>query len=84
MWDNVEDAFKDMDRKMDVAEYSLIARLLSSYRESLMQQGFTRREAMRLVESYSKFIYDLVIEDMLSSSSKSNKDDIEDDEDELD
>lgn len=56
-WDNWEEAFKEADSK----QYSTIAQSLAGYRKALMSEGFTRREAMRLVESYSNFIYDLTL-----------------------
>lgn len=73
-WDNVEAAFKELDAK----EYSFFANSLSAYLKSLMDQGFTRREAMRLVESYSRFIYDLSIEEFLHQK----HDELDEDEDE--
>lgn len=61
-WDNVDDMFRELDER----EYNLIAGALGNFRSSLMTNGFTRREALRLVETYSKFIYDMSIEEFLS------------------
>jgi hypothetical protein len=60
-WENLEDAFKELDRK----EYQVIAKALGDYRDSLMTQRFTRRESMRLVETYSKFLYDMSLEEFI-------------------
>lgn len=74
-WKNVEDAFKELDAK----EYTFFASSLSAYLSSLMTEGFTRREAMRLVEAYSRFIYDLTLEDFVNQEHKSN-DEFDEDE----
>lgn len=70
-WDNPEDAFRELDQK----EFVFFAQALAAYRESLIKEGFTRREALRLVESYSKFIYDMSVEDFLVNGSKEDEDD---------
>lgn len=65
-WDSPEDAFRELDEM----EYSLFAKALADYRNQLMKEGFTRRESLRLVESYSKFIYDMVVEEFLAQKRK--------------
>lgn len=78
MWDSIEDAFGELDKE----EYFFFARTMGAYMRSLMAEGFTRREAFRLVESYSKFVYDMVIEEVMAEKdSKSNDDDDQDDRD---
>lgn len=62
MFEDIEEAFKDLDKN----EFAFFATSLAGYRDSLMSKGFTRREAMRLVETYSKFIYDMSIEEFIS------------------
>lgn len=61
-WENLEEAFRELDDK----EFTVIAKALGDFRSSLMKNGFTRREALRLVESYSKFIYDMSIEEFIA------------------
>lgn len=56
-FDNWQDAFK----KADANQYGTVAKALAGYRRALMAEGFTRRETMRLVESYSAFIYDMTL-----------------------
>ena len=63
-WDNLEDAFKELEAR----EFAFLASCLGALRKSLMSEGFTRREALRLVESYSKFIYDLGMEEFIMRS----------------
>lgn len=62
MWDNLEQAFGELDRN----EYQFFAKTLGAYRRALEAEGFSRREAMRLVETYAKFVYDMVIEEIIS------------------
>jgi len=59
---NVEELFKELDEQQFVD----VAKSLAAYRGSLMKEGFTRRESMRLVEAYSKFLYDITLENFLS------------------
>lgn len=61
MWQNPAEAFKELDAK----EYSFFAQSLSAYLKALINEGFTRRESLRLVEAYAKFIYDLSIEEFI-------------------
>lgn len=61
-WESLEDAFKELDDQ----EFGVIATALGGFRSALMKNGFTRREAIRLVETYSKFIYDMSIEEFIS------------------
>lgn len=61
-WTNVEEAFKELDRK----EFNFFAQALGAYRKALVKEGFTRREAQRLVETYAKFIYDMSLEEFLT------------------
>lgn len=75
-WHTAEELFKELDQ----TEFKFFASALSAYRASLMNEGFTRREAMRLVEGYSKFIYDMSIEDFMVEKA-SNEDVDEDDDD---
>lgn len=63
MFDNVEDAFKDLDKK----EYDFFAKALGLFRDALVKEGFEREEAMVLVASYSKFVYDMGLEEFISS-----------------
>lgn len=72
MFDNLEDAFKQLDKK----PYEPVSKTLALFRESLMQHGFTRRESMRLLDTYAKFLYEWAIEEALRDSLPSN-DDIE-------
>lgn len=58
--------FEKEFKKLDSGEFTFFSKALSGYRNSLMAEGFTRREAMRLVEAYSKFIYDMSLEDYIS------------------
>lgn len=58
----VEDLFKELDDH----KFSHIAKPLAALRGELMKEGFTRRESMRLVESYSKFLYDAALEDIIA------------------
>lgn len=74
-WDNLEDAFKELEAR----EFAFLASCLGALRKSLMNEGFTRREALRLVESYSKFIYDLGMEEFIMRTRA--QDDAEDYED---
>lgn len=69
-WDNLEDAFKDIDKN----EFRFLAEALSSYRKSLMDEGFTRREAARLVESFAKYIYDMALEDFMVEKAREDVD----------
>lgn len=71
---NVADAFKDLDEN----EFSFFSTALAGYRDALMKRGFTRREAIRLVESYSKFIYDMSIEEFMAR--RAEEQDAKDDE----
>lgn len=80
MWDNLEDAFKDLDSN----EYNFFAKSLGSYLRALMVEGFTREEAFNLVESYSKFVYDMVIEEMISKSQAQSDDEESDSGSDLD
>lgn len=68
-WDSLEAAFKDLDSK----EFGFFADALGAYLKALMKAGFTREEAMKLVESYSRFIYDMSIEEFWATK----KDDID-------
>lgn len=72
---SVEDLFKELDQR----KFTNIARPLAAYRIELMKEGFTRREAMRLVEAHSKFIYDMCIEEFVT-----DQDEEEEMDDELD
>lgn len=58
-WDTVEDAFKELDKD----EYSIFSTALSTYFKALQESGFTRREAFRLIEGYSKFVYEMMVEE---------------------
>lgn len=69
----VEDLFNELDQ----SKFYEVAKPLADYRNELMKNGFTRREAMRLVETYSKFTYDLMIESMISDRHSSEIDDLE-------
>lgn len=83
-WDNVEDAFKELDKK----EFAFIASSLGAFRHALMAEGFTRREALRFVESYSRFIYEMSMEEFLADKEKqkenTNRKPFDDDVDLLD
>ncbi len=82
MYSDVEDAFKDLDKR----EFHFFASALAAYRKSLMDQGFTRREALRLVESYSKFIYEMSVEEFMSRKAKEDSEqdiDLDDDDDDV-
>lgn len=70
MFKNVEEAFKDLDEK----EFHFLAATLSAYRDSLLKHGFTRKEAMKLVEAYSKYIYDMSIEDYMKDDEEEDSD----------
>lgn len=76
-WENIEEAFKDLDAN----EFKFFAAALSSYRRSLMKEGFTRKEAMRLVDTYSKFIYDMSLEEFIVSRNEAIANDDDDDGD---
>lgn len=86
-WENLEQAFKDLDAR----EFTFFAAALASYRRSLMKEGFTRREALRLVETYSKFIYDMSIEEFIVEKRKEEEalldkqldDELDDDDDDV-
>lgn len=62
MWDNIEDAFKELDGK----EYAHYAKALGAYFKALLDEGFTREEAAPLVHTYSKFLYDMTLEEFTS------------------
>lgn len=70
-WDNPEDAFKELETK----EFSFFAKALAAYKRALVQEGFNDEEAMRLVEAYSKFIYDMSVEEYLTDPGEENEDD---------
>lgn len=78
-WDSLEEAFKDLDSN----EFAFFSKALSAYRRALMKDGFTRREAMRLVEAYSRFIYDMSVEEFMVQNDKKrfSSDDVDDDDD---
>lgn len=65
-WDNVEDAFKELD----VEQYDVFSGSLATYFQSLQKQGFTRREAFRLIEGYSKFVYDMAFEEYVAEENQ--------------
>lgn len=79
-WENLEEAFKDLDAK----EFEFFAAALGAFRQSLQKQGFTRREAMRLVETYSRFIYDMSLEDYIANKNRIDEDEEDDDVDGID
>lgn len=62
MWNNLEDAFKEIDAR----EFDFVAKALAAYRRSLTGEGFSQREAMRLVEGYAKYIYDMSLEEFIA------------------
>lgn len=75
-FENYEEAFKELDKK----EHVFFSRALGGYLKSLMQEGFTRREAFRLVEAYARFVYDMSIEEFISQKQREELgDDIDDD-----
>ena len=76
MWDNPEQAFRELDKN----EYNFFARTLGAYHKALMAEGFTRRESMKLVETYAKFVYDMVIEELISGKPDSPDDDVDTDD----
>lgn len=81
-YENVEDAFKDLDKR----EFHFFASALASYRKALMDQGFTRREAVKLAESYSKFIYEMSIEEYMNRKAAESSEvdiDVDDDDDDV-
>lgn len=61
-WDSLEDAFKELDSK----EYMHYARALGAYKRALISEGFNDKEATELVLTYSKFLYDITLEEFLS------------------
>lgn len=87
MWEDPEEAFKELD----VKEFSAPAETLGAYLKALMKAGFTRRESIRLVEAYSKFLYDMAIEEFMAMKRLQedielpiDEDDQEEDVDDLD
>lgn len=62
-WENVDDLFKELDKK----EYHFVSASLWTYMKSLMDSGFSRREAFNLVQGYGKFIYDMTLEEFISN-----------------
>lgn len=61
MFDNPDEAFAELDKK----PFWDVAKSLAGYRKALMDQGFNRREACRLVELYAKFIYESAVDAMI-------------------
>lgn len=74
---NLDDLFKDLDAN----EFNFFAISLAAYRDSLTSKGFTRKEAMRLVETYSKFIYDMSVEEFIAQKEDELMKDIDEDDD---
>lgn len=60
------ETLEDLFRELDINEFKFYAEALASYRKALLQAGFNSVEAFKLVESYSKFIYDMSIEDFVN------------------
>jgi hypothetical protein len=58
MFNNVEDLFNELNGDGD-DEYKAIAETLAHLRDSLISNGFNRREAMRLVDNFASFVYEL-------------------------
>lgn len=85
MFDNVEDAFKQLDE----AQYWPFAEALANYRDALIKKDFTRSEAMQIVHVYSKFIYEWALEEALTKDRMARLEDVDlsdpdDDEDDTD
>lgn len=77
-FDNPADLFKELD----VKEHSFLAQPLAGYLKALMNEGFTRREAMRLVEAYQKFMHDLSLEEFIYEKNQEENESDVDSEDE--
>lgn len=58
MYENLDDAFKDLKYK----KYAPYAQALAAYRDSLLDEGFTRREATELLKLHTKYMYDRAFE----------------------
>lgn len=61
-YENVEELFQELDEN----QYSKLSGAMWAYMRSLMKQGFTRRESFNLVQGYSKFLYDMTLEEFIS------------------
>lgn len=53
-------------KKLDEGEFVFFAKALAGYRRALIAEDFTETQAMRLVATYAKFIYDMSIEDFIA------------------
>lgn len=62
MWENPEEAFKELDEK----EFAPIASTLSALLKCLGEEGFTREEAFELTKNFSKLLFDLTFEDYVN------------------
>lgn len=82
-FDSLEEAFEDLDKR----EYAFFAKALAAYRNALLEQGFSKSESFKLVAAYSKFIYDMGLEEYISERTASDfmkeDKDVDDDDDDL-
>lgn len=60
MYENLDDAFRDLESK----KYYSMAGELAAYRDALMAKGFTRREALRIVERFAELVHENIIDDV--------------------
>lgn len=62
MWENPEEAFKELDEK----EFAPIASTLSALLKCLKEEGFSHDEAFDLTKNFSKLLFDLTFEDYVN------------------
>lgn len=54
MYENLNEAFKQLKQN----KYRPYAEALAAYRDALVEQGFTRGEALEILKLHTKYVYD--------------------------
>lgn len=63
MWEQPEDAFKELDNKISKQSYGFVAVTLGGLREALLEQKFSARESFRITEHYAKMLFEMTLDE---------------------
>lgn len=74
--DNVEEFFRELDKR----EYAPLATPLGAYRRALEEEGFSQKQAFKIVKQYAKFLFNMTLEEFIGERDEKLFNDTEDDD----
>lgn len=84
--ENPYDKYRDEFHELDKKEYGFLGKQLALFKEAMQDHGFENEQAMELTAQYTKFIFDMGVEEFMNAriDQWDEEDDLDLDEEDLD